>query len=97
MKTIFLAMALSIAATVAVSAQQTTPVTHDIDSITKDTNRVSGRLLTFRDLDQRRVYNWKNGQRSTPSGREAEAGKAKYIRVWGDSAMVVRDPKKDYQ
>ena len=97
MKTFFLIMALCIAAPVVVSAQRTTPDMQSGDTIARDNNRAPGRLLTFRDLDQRKVYNWRNGQRSTPSGREAEAGGAKYVRVWGDSAMVIRDREKEYQ
>ncbi len=53
------------------------------------------RLLKFSDLDQRKIYNWKNGQRSTAAGRQAEAPKAKFVRVWGDSAQVIFDPKTE--
>ena len=97
MKTFCLLIALCIATPAIVAAQHTAPNTQRPDSTGTVTNRNVGRLLTFRDLDQRRVYKWKNGQRSTASGRQAEAKGARYVRVWGDSAMVVQNPKKELQ
>jgi hypothetical protein len=52
-----------------------------------------GRVLTFRDLDQRKIYRWGNGQKATPSGREAGERLGKYVRVFGDSAIVVKEPR----
>ena len=93
MKTIILILLLCVAAPVVSLAQRTNPGSQVPDSSVQRSNQAAGRLLSFRDLDQRKVYKWRNGQRSTPSGRQAEAGSAKYVRVWGDSAMVIRDPK----
>jgi hypothetical protein len=97
MKTFFLLLGLCVTTPAVIAAQGTIPNTPGPDSTGQVDNKRVGRLLTFRDLDQRRVYNWKNGQRSTAAGRQAETKNAKYVRVWGDSAMVVRNPKKEYQ
>jgi len=53
------------------------------------------RILTFSQLDQRKIYHWANGQRSTPTGRLAGEDLPKYVRLFGDdSAMVVEGPAK---
>lgn len=53
------------------------------------------RIVTFSQLDQRKIYNWGNGQRSTPTGRVAgEHLLSDYVRVLGDSAVVVKKPIK---
>lgn len=62
------------------------------DSLSSASQVRSGRLITFRQMDQRKIYNWRNGQRSTPAGRQADSRGAKYVRVWGDSAAVVFNP-----
>lgn len=48
-------------------------------------------IILISDMDQRKTYHWDNGQRSTPAGRQAGDPLAKYVRVIGDSAVVVRD------
>ncbi len=55
-------------------------------------NKERGRLLKFNQLDQRKIYHWANGQRSTPAGRRADTDAGKFVRVWGDSAKVVNAP-----
>lgn len=55
---------------------------------------LKSRLLTFSQLDQRKIYHWDNGQASTPAGRQAGEVTPKYVRVYGDSAAVVWDPFK---
>lgn len=77
-----------------VMAQKTNPV------ITKDTLStrsdfiLKSQLLTFSQLDQRKIYHWGNGQRATPTGRQAGEVTPKYVRVFGDSAVVVWNPFK---
>lgn len=55
---------------------------------------LQSQLLTFSQLDQRKIYHWGNGQRATPTGRQAGEVTPKYVRVLGDSAVVVWDPFK---
>jgi|GEM_PF-5185185 len=49
-----------------------------------------GSIVEIRHMDQRKIYHWGNGQRATPSGRQADDPKAKFARVFGDSAVVVK-------
>ena len=57
----------------------------------------NSRLVTFSQLDQRKIYHWANGERSTPTGRQAGEPTSGYVRVFGDSAVVVPDPfRKKY-
>lgn len=71
-----------------------------IPAIKKDTLKkknafiLKSRLLTFSQLDQRKIYHWDNGQASTPTGRQAGEVTPKYVRVYGDSAAVVWNPFK---
>ncbi len=87
MKNFLVPAALFLLAPIAVCAQ-----TPDSTSQTPTQTERTIRLLKFTDLDQRKIYNWRNGQRSTAAGRQAEAPKARYVRVWGDSAQVIFDP-----
>lgn len=48
-------------------------------------------LIPISQLDQRRIYNWGNGQKATAMGRQAGDAKAKYVKLMGDSAVVVYD------
>ena len=77
------------------SAQQQTG-DQDSDSLEyKSVFETRSRILTFDRLDQRKIYNWATGQRATPSGRQAgERNLSPYVRVYGDSAIVVPDPYK---
>lgn len=49
-------------------------------------------VVAIKKMDQRKVYRWRNGQKSTASGRQAGDPSAKFARVYGDSAMVVKKP-----
>ncbi len=73
-------------------SQKNDPVQADTTMRPSD-NEKKGRLLTFKQLDQRKIYHWTTGQRSTPSGRQADADAGRMVRVWGDSARVV-DPSE---
>lgn len=64
-------------------------------SQTENIRKAFSKVVRIKDMDQRKIYNWGDGQRSTPSGRQASDRQAKYARVWGDSAIVVRKPSKD--
>lgn len=78
-----------------VTAQQERP-DHKIDSSkTKQVLSSGGHLVTFSQMDQRKIYHWGNGQRSTPTGREAGETVPRYVRLFGtDSAVVVWHPFK---
>jgi hypothetical protein len=53
------------------------------------------RVLTFSQLDQRKIYHWANGQRATPTGREAGENVSEYVKLYGeDSAAIVDLPVK---
>ena len=47
-------------------------------------------IMLISSMDQRRIYQWGNGQRATPSGRQADDPTAMFARVLGDSAVVVK-------
>lgn len=54
------------------------------------------RIYTFDQLDQRKIFHWANGQRSTATGREAGEHLSNYVMLIGDdSAVVVKGPVKD--
>lgn len=48
-------------------------------------------LIPITQIDQRKIYNWGNGQKATAMGRQAGDAKAKYVKLMGDSAVVVYD------
>lgn len=57
----------------------------------------NSKLVTFSQLNQRKIYHWETGQSATPTGRQAGENTSGYVRVFGDSAVVVTDPfKKKY-
>lgn len=63
------------------------------DSVTKS---VQGpQILLISQMDQRKIYHWDNGQRSTPTGREAGEAAITYVKVIGDSAVVLGDPNDE--
>jgi len=54
----------------------------------------SSRIVTFGQMDQRRIYHWANGQHSTATGRNAGEHLPDYVKLIGDdSAVVVKGPK----
>lgn len=50
------------------------------------------RVIPISKMDQRKIYNWGNGQRSTPTGRWSGTRNVYYAKVFGDSAIVVNKP-----
>lgn len=52
----------------------------------------SPQVVSFKKMDQRKTYKWRNGQKSTATGRQAGDRSAKWARIYGDSAMVVNKP-----
>lgn len=52
-------------------------------------------VVPFSKLDQRKIYHWAIGQRATPTGRQTASRNAKYARVFGDSAVVVKGPVRE--
>jgi hypothetical protein len=77
-----------------VIAQKNEPVIKKDTLNKKNAFALNSRLLTFSQLDQRKIYHWDNGQASTPTGRQAGEITPKYVRVYGDSAAVVWHPFK---
>jgi hypothetical protein len=73
-------------------AQKKEPVISKDTLNKKNSFILDSQLLTFSQLDQRKIYHWANGQRATPTGRQAGEVTPKYVRVFGDSAVVVWDP-----
>lgn len=52
------------------------------------------RIVTFGQMDQRKIYHWANGQRSTAAGRNAGEHLPDYVKlIDDDSAVVVKGPK----
>lgn len=92
MKKISIASILMLS-TLIVAAQEKNPVSkRDTLSSPRSSFFRHSQLLTFRQMDQRKIYRWGNGQRSTPTGRQAGEVTPKYVRVLGDSAVVVWHP-----
>ena len=52
------------------------------------------KIVPLSALDQRKIYNWENGQKATPAGRKATDSTVRYVLVFGDSAVVIRDARK---
>jgi len=52
------------------------------------------KIVPFSALDQRKIYKWENGQKATPADRKATDSTVRYARVFGDSAVVIRDARK---
>jgi len=65
------------------------------DSLKTPNVAIGPRIVRFSQMDQRRIYHWGNGQRSTPTGREAGERLSGFVKLFGDdSAVVVDGPVK---
>ena len=73
-------------------AQQNRSNSNADTSKTKSTLVSKSRILTFSQLDQRKIYHWGTGQRATPTGREACENVSGYVKLYGDDSAVVVDP-----
>jgi hypothetical protein len=79
----------------ALMAQTSMPVRSADTLQTKNEIKPAPRIITFRQMDQRKIYHWANGQSATPTGREAGEHVSNWVRLIGDdSAMVVQGPVK---
>ena len=69
-----------------------------IDAQTKNKNENDtlakrySRIVTFSQMDQRKIYHWANGQRATPTGREAGENVSEYVKLYGEDSAVIVDP-----
>jgi hypothetical protein len=63
-------------------------------AVTKNVAVTDTRVIPISQMEQNKIYHWDNGQRSTPTGRQAGDPLAYYARVLGDSAVVVVGPLK---
>ena len=67
------------------ASQDTLPAMHQV-------KLEVGKVYTFGQLDQRKIYHWDTGQRATPSGRQAKEHVSNYARlITPDSAVVLKD------
>jgi hypothetical protein len=73
-------------------AQQTHSSSKADTSKTKSTITNNSRIVTLSQLDQRKIYHWANGQRATPTGREAGENVSKYVKLYGEDSAVIVDP-----
>lgn len=75
---------------------QQVPSNNKTDSLKNKKALISAsRIITFGQMDQRKIYHWENGQTSTPTGREAGEFLSGYVKIFGDdSAEVVSGPVK---
>jgi hypothetical protein len=48
------------------------------------------KVIPISQMDQRKIYRWSDGEHATPTGRQAKDSSAKFVRVFGDSAVVVK-------
>jgi hypothetical protein len=79
----------------ALIAQTSMPIS-SVDTLqNKNEIQPAQRIVTFRQMNQRKIYHWANGQSATPTGREAGEDVSKWVRLIGDdSAMVVQGAAK---
>ena len=61
-------------------------------SKTKSSVANNSGILTLSQLDQRKIYHWANGQRATPTGREAGENVSQYVKLYGEDSAVIVDP-----
>ena len=90
MKNVTILALLLLVISVSTHAQaQTKPVKDTVD-------RKSSHVVTFSEMDQRKIYRWENGTTATAAGREAGEHLPGYVKLIGDdSAVVMKDPKGD--
>jgi Ni/Co efflux regulator RcnB len=86
-----LAAAMTLVPALAIAQQNHSSSKADT-SKTKTTVANSSRILTLSQLDQRKIYHWANGQRGTPTGREAGENVSQYVKLYGDDSAVIVDP-----
>ena len=65
-------------------------VAHVKKSPVEEINPETSQIMLLGQMDQRKIYHY--GQRSTPTGREAGEPSITYVKVVGDSAIVLKDP-----
>lgn len=103
MKRMIVAIVLFFSTAVVASAQTTNskntakhPTKHKVTKIKKAKQYkkpYTSKLLKKDTLNQRKIYHFKNGQRSTPTGREATPTNGGYSALGRDTTIKVK-PKK---
>lgn len=63
--------------------------------ISEKENIQRSQIMLINQMDQRKIYHWDNGQRSTPMGRQAGDEKITFVKVIGDSAVVLKGYNKN--
>lgn len=92
MKKLSIASLLMLASLI-VAAQKKDPAIKETTVVNqRNSSLFNSHLVTFSQMDQRKIYHWGNGQRSTPTGRQAGEVTPEYVWVLGDSAHVVWNP-----
>ena len=76
------------------SCRSTSTTTPSVSSPGSATTTPNGKSTTikFKNLDQRDVYHWSNGQRATPTGEQAMAINGGYAALKKDTAHVKGNP-----
>ncbi len=77
------------AATIQVTTAQNTTKKVDKKTTTTKTSKKTTKKAPEK-LDPRKIYTWENGQRSTPSGREATPTNGGYTSLKNDTGVVVK-------
>jgi len=91
MKTIIFSILFLALSSAALHAQQPDPKSNGSDSLGNQFMRRS-KVIPITQMDQRKIYRWSDGEHATPTGRQAKDSSAKFARVYGDSAVVVKQP-----
>jgi hypothetical protein len=96
MKRILIATIILAGASLAASAQTSGSNSSNSPSVSsstaqpKDTKGTSGKAVASDSLNDRKIYNWKDGQHATPTGHEATGTNGGYAALGRDSALATR-------
>lgn len=90
MKTIEILLATTLIPALAIAQQNHNSINSDTSKMKSVNN--NSRIPTLSQLDQRKIYHWANGQRATPTGREADENVSKYVKLYGEDSAVIVDP-----
>lgn len=91
MKRFFLSVTILISTACIASAQTSGNQTSDSSAVSNTAKPKKGKMakdkkIASDTLDSRKMYNWKNGQRATPTGHEATGTGSGYSAIRKDSA-----------
>jgi hypothetical protein len=93
MKRILIAIIIMIGVSQAASAQTSGSNSSNSPSVSSSTaqpKNSKGKAAASDTLNDRKMYNWKDGQRATPTGHEATGTNGGYAALGRDSALATR-------